>query len=368
MPFPEGSNKDLFSKRKDPYQVLGLEQGATADDVKKAFRKLALENRPDKNVTKSPEEQEAANVRFKDINEANDILKNPSERSTYDSSKAFYEAARNPQPTPDQPKPSGPTSENPRRSASEGPMPQAPTSEGPQTSSPSTEDTTVAVVSDAVALVDDNARQPKQANAEPKKKDPTPTPEPEPKPEAAPEAPKKTAKKEEKKENNEEDAFQGAMKAAIDAVKDDWLKSMLQFILQMQKALANTKEGIIGLAKGNENEAEAAPDKPAPKKPSEREHEETDDKELDEDEDLDADEPLQLEGGQEPLQLEGGEQPLQLEGDDQPLMLMPPDNPEPIPSPQSVASLSQTDTTPTTTTTPDVSPSLENDTTPRLGR
>ena len=54
---------------KDYYQILGLERSATVDDVRKAYRKLAMKYHPDRNPgDKSAEE------RFKDINEAYQVL------------------------------------------------------------------------------------------------------------------------------------------------------------------------------------------------------------------------------------------------------------------------------------------------------
>ena len=57
------------SKRKDYYKILGLEKDATDNDVKKAYRKLAIIHHPDKN----PDDEHAAE-RFKDIGEAYETL------------------------------------------------------------------------------------------------------------------------------------------------------------------------------------------------------------------------------------------------------------------------------------------------------
>ncbi|MGH2449897.1 MAG: DnaJ C-terminal domain-containing protein [Candidatus Limnocylindria bacterium] len=63
---------------KDYYKVLGVPKTATTADVKKAYRKLAREYHPDLN--KSPE----AERRFKDVNEAHEVLSDPDKRRRYD--------------------------------------------------------------------------------------------------------------------------------------------------------------------------------------------------------------------------------------------------------------------------------------------
>lgn len=68
------------SKRKDPYKILGLEQDCNEQDVKKAYRKLAIVHHPDKN----PDDPQAAE-RFKDIGEAYETLSDPEKRARWDS-------------------------------------------------------------------------------------------------------------------------------------------------------------------------------------------------------------------------------------------------------------------------------------------
>ena len=64
---------------KDYYQVLGLKKGATADEIKKAYRKLAVKFHPDKN----PDNKEAEE-KFKEINEAYAVLSDPKKKEQYD--------------------------------------------------------------------------------------------------------------------------------------------------------------------------------------------------------------------------------------------------------------------------------------------
>ncbi len=64
---------------KDYYKSLGLEKGADKDAVKKAYRKLAAKYHPDKNPG-----NKAAEDRFKEINEANEVLSDPEKRKQYD--------------------------------------------------------------------------------------------------------------------------------------------------------------------------------------------------------------------------------------------------------------------------------------------
>ena len=65
---------------KDYYQVLKVPKNANAQEIKKAYRKLAMQYHPDRN----PGKEEWANVKFKEINEAFSILGDPEKRKRYD--------------------------------------------------------------------------------------------------------------------------------------------------------------------------------------------------------------------------------------------------------------------------------------------
>lgn len=67
-----------MSKR-DYYDVLGVSKGAAADDIKKAYRKLAIKYHPDKNP-----DDKAAEDKFKEAAEAYEVLSNPEKRQRYD--------------------------------------------------------------------------------------------------------------------------------------------------------------------------------------------------------------------------------------------------------------------------------------------
>ena len=69
-----------MGRKRDYYEVLGVPRNASDDDLKKAYRKLALRWHPDKN----PDNKAGAEVRFKEISEAFQVLSDGNKREVYD--------------------------------------------------------------------------------------------------------------------------------------------------------------------------------------------------------------------------------------------------------------------------------------------
>ena len=68
-----------MENKRDYYEVLGVQKGASADEIKKAYRKLAIKYHPDKN----PGDKEAEE-KFKEAAEAYEVLSNDDKRAKYD--------------------------------------------------------------------------------------------------------------------------------------------------------------------------------------------------------------------------------------------------------------------------------------------
>jgi molecular chaperone DnaJ len=80
-----------MATRPDYYKTLGVDKQATAEDIKKAYRKLARQYHPDRN----PDDKQAE-ARFKEISQAHDVLGDPEKRKQYDSGSGAFAAGAGP--------------------------------------------------------------------------------------------------------------------------------------------------------------------------------------------------------------------------------------------------------------------------------
>jgi len=82
----------MTTQKADYYETLGVARNANADELKRAFRKLAMQYHPDRNS------EPGAEAQFKEINEAYEVLSDPEKRKRYDELGADWE--RGPQQPP----------------------------------------------------------------------------------------------------------------------------------------------------------------------------------------------------------------------------------------------------------------------------
>jgi curved DNA-binding protein len=80
---------------KDYYKIMGVARDASQDEIKRAYRKLARKYHPD--VSK----EAGAEEKFKELQEANEVLKDPEKRAAYDQLGARWKEGQNFQPPPD---------------------------------------------------------------------------------------------------------------------------------------------------------------------------------------------------------------------------------------------------------------------------
>ncbi|BAN35980.1 curved DNA-binding protein [Sulfuricella denitrificans skB26] len=80
---------------KDYYQIMGVAREASQDEIKRAYRQLARKYHPD--VSKEPD----AEVRFKEVGEAYEVLKDPEKRTAYDQLGSSWKSGQDFRPPPD---------------------------------------------------------------------------------------------------------------------------------------------------------------------------------------------------------------------------------------------------------------------------
>ena len=73
-----------MAEKRDYYEVLGLQKGASADDIKGAYRKAALKWHPDRWVSGTDAEKKTAEEKFKEASEAYSVLSDPQKKAKYD--------------------------------------------------------------------------------------------------------------------------------------------------------------------------------------------------------------------------------------------------------------------------------------------
>ena len=80
----------MAAQFREYYETLGVSKTATADEIKSAFRKLARKHHPD-----LAKDKKAAEEKFKEINEAYEVLSDPEKRKKYDEYGTNWQHAGN---------------------------------------------------------------------------------------------------------------------------------------------------------------------------------------------------------------------------------------------------------------------------------
>merc|ERR1711997_673588 len=80
-----GKHELKKSLRKDYYKILGVDRNANEEEIKKAYRKRALEHHPDRHVGATEDEKADHEKKFKEIGEAYGVLSDAKQKSRYDA-------------------------------------------------------------------------------------------------------------------------------------------------------------------------------------------------------------------------------------------------------------------------------------------
>ena len=73
-----------MAKKTDYYETLGVSRNASEDEIKKAYRKLAMKYHPDKHHAAESKSAAAAEEKFKELSEAYEVLSDPKKKNMYD--------------------------------------------------------------------------------------------------------------------------------------------------------------------------------------------------------------------------------------------------------------------------------------------
>jgi hypothetical protein len=76
-------------KRKDHYKILGIDKSSSEQQIKKAYRKLALVHHPDKQP--DPEKKSSAEKKFKEVADAYEVLMDPEKKARFDNGEDLNE-------------------------------------------------------------------------------------------------------------------------------------------------------------------------------------------------------------------------------------------------------------------------------------